>query len=629
MGQCRICGKVVPDGAVICPACSLDATRVSGGGGGKVVLEKRSQVRLEITPASLRWVAHLTLWPGVALLGLAFFLRPSSRWAGLEEVGVALAAFGLMWFLAVRAVRKLQEKVLREGSSASPPAPPRMRTRACASFPANVPATDAKGPLMPLRLYNTMSQKKEEFSPLQSGEARMYACGVTVYDFCHIGHARAAVAFDVIRRHLADSGFRVTYVRNYTDIDDKIIKRANETGKTWKEVAETYIAAHDQDMAALGVRRADHEPKATGYIREIVATVQKLVDRGFAYTSEGDVYFEVRKFAGYGKLSHRDIEELEAGARVAVGERKRDPLDFALWKGSKPGEPSWESPWGPGRPGWHIECSAMSSALLGETFDIHGGGMDLIFPHHENELAQSEAANGKTFARYWMHNGFVNINNEKMSKSLGNFFTIREVLEKFRPEVVRFFLLGTHYRSPLDFSDAALSEARVRLERFAQLFARLTRLPLEERAPNPLEAEALRVLRDQVGPAFREAMDDDFNTAGALGHLFTALPPLNAVADAADAAGSGVSSPFLQEVDLFFRDRGGVLGVFEEGLAWGAAFLGGGGPPAEVAALAEARQAARKAKDFLKADEIRDRLAALGWTVQDTPHGPVPVPLKR
>jgi cysteinyl-tRNA synthetase len=483
---------------------------------------------------------------------------------------------------------------------------------------------------MGIRLYNTMSQKKEEFAPLRAGEAGMYACGVTVYDHCHIGHARAAVAFDVIRRHLAFSGYRVTYVRNYTDIDDKIINRAAETGKDWKEVAETFIAAHDEDMGALLVRPGDLQPRATAHIQGIIAIVRTLVEKGFAYRSEGDVYFEVRKFPGYGKLSHRNIEELEAGARVAVGEKKRDPLDFALWKASKPGEPWWESPWGRGRPGWHIECSAMSSALLGETFDIHGGGMDLIFPHHENEIAQSEAANGKTFARYFLHNGFVNINNEKMSKSLGNFFTIREVLEKFPPEVVRFFLLSTHYRSPLDFSDAALSDARVSLTRFANLFARLSRFPRETRTPSEVEGRALDVLSTQVEPAFREAMDDDFNTAGAIGHLFTGLPALNAAADAADAAAGGLSASWLDAVDAYFRRLGGVLGLFEDGLAWGARFLGGGETAdAEVLRLVTERTMARKNKDFARADAIRDQLAALGFTVQDTPQGPVPVPLKK
>ncbi len=483
---------------------------------------------------------------------------------------------------------------------------------------------------MTLRLYNTMSQKKEEFVPLRPGKVGMYACGVTVYDHCHIGHARAAVAFDVIRRYLAFSGYRVTYVRNYTDIDDKIIKRAAETGMDWKEVAETFIAAHDRDMGALLVRPGDLQPRATEHMKGIIALVGKLVDKDFAYLSEGDVYFEVRKFPAYGKLSHRDIEELEAGARVAVGEKKRDPLDFALWKASKPGEPWWESPWGRGRPGWHIECSAMSSALLGETFDIHGGGMDLIFPHHENEIAQSEAANGKPFARYWMHNGFVNINNEKMSKSLGNFFTIREVLEKFPPAVVRFFLLSTHYRSPLDFSDAALADARVSINRFANLFARLSRYPREPRTLSEAEGCALTVLKDQVEPAFREAMDDDFNTAGAIGHLFTGLPALNAAADAADAGAGGLSFDWLSEVDGFFRRLGGVLGLFEEGLAWGAKFLGGGTTAdAEVLRLVTERTSARKSKDFAKADAIRDQLAARGFTVQDTPQGPVPVPLKK
>ncbi|UCG37870.1 MAG: cysteine--tRNA ligase, partial [bacterium] len=318
---------------------------------------------------------------------------------------------------------------------------------------------------MSLRVYNTLSGKKEEFQPIDPPRVGLYACGVTVYDFCHIGHARAAVAFDVIARYLRYAGYDVTYVRNYTDIDDKIIHRSAEQGVPWKELAETFIEAHDTDMAALGVRRADVEPRATEYIEEIIGIVQTLVEKGYGYVVEGDVYFEVERFAGYGKLSKRDLDQMQAGARVDVDERKRNPLDFALWKSSKPGEPSWDSPWGKGRPGWHIECSAMSAAILGQPLDIHGGGKDLIFPHHENEIAQSEAAAGREFVRYWMHNGFVNIDSEKMSKSLGNFFTIREVLEKYRPEVVRLFLLSTHYRSPLDFSDRALEEATIRYER--------------------------------------------------------------------------------------------------------------------------------------------------------------------
>ncbi|MCJ7493900.1 MAG: cysteine--tRNA ligase, partial [Deltaproteobacteria bacterium] len=305
---------------------------------------------------------------------------------------------------------------------------------------------------MPLKIYNTLTKKKEEFLPLQKGKVSMYVCGVTVYDRCHIGHARAAVVFDVLFRFLRYRGYEVTYVRNYTDVDDKIIKRANQEGVSCQEIAKRYIQEYEEDMEALGMERPTHEPRATENISQIIDLVKKLVEKGFAYTVDGDVYFSVEKFSSYGKLSGRDLEEMRAGARVEVDERKNNPLDFALWKSSKPGEPEWDSPWGRGRPGWHIECSAMSQRYLGESFDIHGGGQDLIFPHHENEIAQSEAATGKPFVRFWVHNGFVNINHEKMSKSLGNILAIRDLLQDHHPEVLRLFLLSNHYRSPVDFS---------------------------------------------------------------------------------------------------------------------------------------------------------------------------------
>ena len=484
---------------------------------------------------------------------------------------------------------------------------------------------------MTLRVYNTLSGKKEEFKPLSPPKVGMYACGVTVYDYCHIGHARAAVAFDVIARYLRYAGYEVTYVRNYTDIDDKIIHRSNEQGIGWKELAETFIEAHDTDMGALGVQRADVEPRATDYIEEIIGIVRTLEEKGFAYEVEGDVYFSVEKFKGYGKLSKRNTEELQAGARIEVDERKANPLDFALWKRSKAGEPAWESPWGQGRPGWHIECSAMSAAILGQPLDIHGGGKDLIFPHHENEIAQSEAAGGKEFVRYWMHNGFVNIDSEKMSKSLGNFFTIREVLERYRPEVVRFFLLSTHYRSPLDFSDGALTEARVRYERFMNLFSRMSRMKEEGRAMDGGESASLEELTGRTLPSFREAMDDDFNTAAAIGHLFTALPSLNAVLDRADVSRVGVSKVFREGVEGFFREIGKVLGFFEDGLRSGEAWFSHSGDEearAGAQAMAEERVEARKSKDWARADDLRGRIAELGFEVQDTPQGPVLVPKK-
>ena len=322
---------------------------------------------------------------------------------------------------------------------------------------------------MTLRIFNTRTGRKEDFVPIAPPRVGMYVCGVTVYDLSHLGHGRGALVFDVVRRYLAYAGYRVTYVRNYTDIDDKIIKRAAERGVPWQELAETYIREYVVDMTALGVRPADIEPKATDHIREIVDLVAALVEKGKAYAVDGDVYFRIKAFPAYGELGHRDLEEMLAGARVEVDQRKEDPMDFALWKSSKPGEPWWESPWGPGRPGWHIECSAMAMKHLGPELDLHGGGKDLVFPHHENEIAQTEAVTGRPFVRIWMHNGFVNVNHEKMSKSLGNFFTIRDVLKKFDAEALRFFLLGTHYRSPIDFSDQQLEDATRTLDRIYRL----------------------------------------------------------------------------------------------------------------------------------------------------------------
>jgi len=485
---------------------------------------------------------------------------------------------------------------------------------------------------MALRVYNTLSGKKEEFKPLNPPKVGLYACGVTVYDYCHIGHARAAVAFDVIARYLRFAGYDVTYVRNYTDIDDKIINRSKEQGVDWKELAETFIQAHDTDMGALGVQRADVEPRATDYIAQIIRIVKTLVEKGAAYEVDGDVYFEVDKFEGYGKLSKRNLEDLQAGARIEVDERKINPLDFALWKSSKPGEPAWDSPWGKGRPGWHIECSAMSAEILGQPLDIHGGGKDLIFPHHENEIAQSEAAAGIPFVRYWMHNGFVNIDSEKMSKSLGNFFTIREVLEKYRPEVVRFFLLSTHYRSPLDFSDRALTEAETRFERFMNLFARTSRMKEVDRQMDSMESAAAALLSDEIELHFKEAMDDDFNTAAAVGHLFTALGPLNAVLDGADSEGRGVASGWKMRVDDFFRKIGTVLGFFEGGIKDGVSWFAAGGGDDDLKdkaqAMAQERVEARKNKDWARADELREAIAELGYDVQDTPQGPVLIPKK-
>ncbi|MEK6671416.1 MAG: cysteine--tRNA ligase, partial [Nitrospirota bacterium] len=371
-----------------------------------------------------------------------------------------------------------------------------------------------------LSIYNTLIGKKEPFQSLQQKTVRMYVCGVTVYDYCHIGHARSALVFDVIRRYLEFSGYQVAFVKNFTDVDDKIIKRANERSVSCDAITAEFIEAYYQDMGKLGIRRATNEPKATEHMAEIVELVSTLIQKDLAYQVAGDVYFQVEKYQPYGRLSKRKLEDLQAGARVEVDERKRHPMDFALWKSSKPGEPSWESPWGAGRPGWHIECSAMSMKHLGETFDIHGGGMDLIFPHHENEIAQSCGATGKEFARYWIHNGFVQINQEKMSKSLGNFFTIREIFEKSKwpeaetGEMLRYFLLGTHYRSPLDFSDKSIEEAKNALNGFYDLFTRL-----KESEHKVTADKGLVEVIERCKVAFCEAMDDDFNTSVAIAEL--------------------------------------------------------------------------------------------------------------
>jgi len=371
------------------------------------------------------------------------------------------------------------------------------------------------GAFMALRLYNTLAGEKEPFIPRVAGKVGMYVCGVTVYDFCHIGHARAGIVFDMIYRYLRFSGYDVTYVRNYTDIDDKIINRANQEGTDYRTIADRYIATFDEDMDRLGMLRPTIEPKATDHIEDIISIIQRLIDNGHAYAVDGDVYFAVETFPTYLKLSGRNLDDMLAGARVDVDERKRNPMDFALWKGSKPGEPFWQSPWGAGRPGWHIECSAMSMRFLGPSFDIHGGGKDLVFPHHENEIAQSEGANGCRFVNYWLHNGFVNINSEKMSKSLGNFFTIREVLELFDPETLRFFILQAHYRSPLDYSDQNLREAQTGLSRIYDALAALDlalERPAVETAVLPSAAEFAEKVAGLL-PRFNEAMDDDFNTA--------------------------------------------------------------------------------------------------------------------
>jgi cysteinyl-tRNA synthetase len=485
---------------------------------------------------------------------------------------------------------------------------------------------------MTLRVYNTLSAGKEEFVPLEPGKVRMYVCGVTVYDHCHIGHARANVVFDVIYRYLRYLGYNVTYVRNYTDIDDKIINRALKEGVPFNEISERFIAEFDRDMARLGLALPTHQPKATEHIAEIIDIVKTLVAKDVAYQAGGDVYFCVERFDGYLKLSKRNLEEMQAGARIEVDDRKRHPMDFALWKEAKPGEPFWDSPWGEGRPGWHIECSAMSMKYLGDTFDIHGGGKDLIFPHHENEIAQSEAATGRPFVKYWLHNGFVNINAEKMSKSLGNFFTIKEVLEKYDSEVLRFFLLSAHYRSPLDFSDQNLTEAESGMERIYSALAGIDAalaqgtVPADDGTPPAEAEEELRAKVAAFPERFREAMDDDFNTALALGNVFDLVRSVNRVTAEGDG-GSGGAHALLSAVQGSIRELGGVLGIFtSEPAAYFARIKGRkvaelAISPEEIERLVAERTAARAAKDFKRGDEIRDDLLARGIVLLDGPQG--------
>jgi cysteinyl-tRNA synthetase len=487
---------------------------------------------------------------------------------------------------------------------------------------------------MPLKIYNTLSAAKEEFIPLVPGKASMYVCGVTVYDNCHIGHARANVAFDVVYRYLAHSGYDVTYVRNYTDIDDKIINRANKEGVEYNIISERYIKAFDEDMARLNLSLPTHQPKATEYIAEIIALAQTLIDKRAAYALDGDVYFCVEKFDSYLKLSKRNLEEMQAGARIDVDERKHHPMDFALWKAAKPGEPFWSSPWGNGRPGWHIECSAMSMKLLGETFDIHGGGKDLIFPHHENEIAQSEAASGKPFVRYWMHNGFVNINAEKMSKSLGNFFTIRDVLEQFDAEVLRFFLLSAHYRSPIDFSDQNLADAEAGLDRIYSALAGVDEFLAGKEVRPATESgsewsgESEKELHEKVTAIhgrFCEAMDDDFNTALAIAHVFDLVRSVNRVLAEKSSEESAVA--LLQTVKAEVGRIAGVLGVMTSTPADYQSRIRSrksadlAVPVAEIERLVAERSAARKTRDFKRSDEIRDMLLANGIELLDGPGG--------
>jgi cysteinyl-tRNA synthetase len=481
-----------------------------------------------------------------------------------------------------------------------------------------------------LQIHNSLTGRKEPFEPIRPGEIRMYVCGMTVYDYCHLGHARMLIVFDVVRSYLEASGYRVTFVRNITDIDDKIMQRARENHESIEALTARFIRAYHEDCASLGVRLADREPRATEYVPQIVAMVQRLIDRGYAYAGDnGDVYYSVARFEPYGRLSGKRLADLRAGARVEVDEAKLDPLDFVLWKAAKPGEPSWASPWGPGRPGWHIECSAMSVELLGDHFDIHGGGMDLKFPHHENEIAQTCAACDSKFVNVWMHNGFVRVDDEKMSKSLGNFFTVREVLEWVRdPEVVRYFMLGSHYRGPINYTPASLDHADAGLERLYLALRGVA--PAASYEPTPATVR------------FVAAMDDDFNTPVAVAELQSLARELNtakaagqgevAAARAAELVSLGTLLGVLRvEPESFLRKRaakqtkatlegpgGAILPVV------GASEVGTVTPElaeADIDRLIEERAAARKAKNFAESDRIRDELACAGVLLEDQPGG--------
>lgn len=485
---------------------------------------------------------------------------------------------------------------------------------------------------MGLVVFNTLGNRKQGFVPLREGEVRMYVCGITAYDHCHLGHARANMVFDFIFRYLSYLGYRVTYVRNFTDIDDKIITRAREENVDFTVISERYIEAFKEDMTRLGILNPTHEPRATEHIPEIVSMVEDLIEKGYAYEVSGDVYCSVDKISGYGKLSGKNVQELVAGARVEVDERKKNPLDFALWKKSKPGEPSWDSPWGEGRPGWHIECSAMSMRHLGESFDIHGGGKDLIFPHHENEIAQSEASTGDSFVNYWIHNGFVNIDKEKMSKSLGNYFTIREVLEDFHPEVIRFFFASNHYRSPIDFSDESIREAKAGLDRLYNFFDRHNRLVRagiaevdEMRAAESLE-ETERALLLNLSEKFVEAMNDDFNTAAAVGYIFDAVRRLNRIFPSDITIEREKASAFVSfggkiirltmtlgllsdTSDAYFR-----YGIEEKLKKKGISID-------TVLDRIREREEARALRNYERSDRIRDELTEWGMIVEDTRFG--------
>jgi cysteinyl-tRNA synthetase len=461
-----------------------------------------------------------------------------------------------------------------------------------------------------MKIYNTLTRKKEEFVPQKEGEVTMYSCGPTVYDYFHIGNARPFIIFDTMRRYLEYIGYKVTFVQNFTDIDDKMIRRANEEGITVQQLGERFIAEYFQDAKALGIREATVHPKATENIDAIIKLVKQLEDNGYAYEVDGDVYFSTKKFKEYGKLSKQPLEDLEAGARIDVSEQKQNGMDFALWKKQKPGEPAWESPWGLGRPGWHIECSAMANKYLGETIDIHSGGQDLIFPHHENEIAQSECAHCKPFARYWMHNGYININNQKMSKSLGNFFTVRDIAKEYDYEVIRFFMLSAHYRNPVNFSDLLMEQAKSAVERVYTCIDHLEFLlgSSEERPLTKPEEQFEKTIEDCRGK-FMMAMDDDLNTADAIAAIFDIVYAVNTGLSNEAANAQQAVRKALDTI----RELGNVLGLFTKKKETSL--------DKEIEGLIGQREKARQEKNWAVADEIRDRLKAMNIELKDTPMG--------
>lgn len=459
-----------------------------------------------------------------------------------------------------------------------------------------------------MKIFNTLTHQKEEFVPIHPGEVGIYACGPTVYNYFHIGNARPFIVFDTLRRYLEHKGYKVTFVQNFTDIDDKMIKRAAEENVSVAELGDKYIEEYFKDADALGVRRASVHPRATKHIGEIIGLIKKLENKGLAYAVNGDVYFDTQAYHHYGQLITQNLEDLEAGARISVGEAKRHPMDFALWKAQKPGEPAWKSPWGMGRPGWHIECSAMSMKYLGETFDIHCGGVDLIFPHHENEIAQSEGATGKPFVHYWMHNGHINVDGEKMSKSKNNFFTVRDIAQEFDLEAVRMFMLSAHYRSPINFSREMIEQAKSSLDRLYTARDNATFLldHAQDTQPNAQETEFMD-RADEAVRRFDAAMDDDLNTADALGAIFEHVRDMNSTLTS--ASGKQAIQKGLDALGVMT----GVLGLLNRR---------DGQIPEEILAMVEARQAARKAKDFKESDRLRDEITSRGFILEDTPKGP-------